>query len=108
MFPQNKDFKLFMIIAVTGCALFIGFFIYSSNANFTDNLSYGFKGVVENVSYDIKGIPVITVNKKRYCLSAGYNFRFQIEKGDELSKTKGSSIYILQKKKNGQVILFNN
>ena len=75
---------------------------------FKDNLSYKFKGIVDTVKYDVKGIPTITIDKKQYYLSAGYNFNFQIEKGDTLKKEKQSTVYTLIKQKTGKVILFNN
>ena len=71
-------------------------------------LSYKFSGRVDAVSYDIKGFPNVTVNNKRYCLSAGYNFNYKIELGDTLKKRRGSNIYTLIKHKNGEILIFDN
>ena len=73
----------------------------------TENLEIAMDGVVDNVIYDVKGVPSVTVNKKQYYLSAGYNFERSVAKGDFLQKRKGSNVYILTKK-DGQIMRFSN
>ncbi len=74
----------------------------------SNNLSYSFKNIVEDVSYDIKGTPKVLIEKRYYYLSDGYNFNHLIENGDSLIKEKGSTKYILVKRQTGKVIEFNN
>jgi len=105
---MNKDLKLFVAIFGSMCVLFVVFLIFSIYRGFSENLSYNFAGVVRSVTYDEKGTPIIRINSQEYVLNAGYNFDYQIEKGDSLKKTKGSSIYTLIKQKTGKVIVFKN
>jgi len=102
------ELKTFLIIFGILCVLFFGFLLFSAKRNFEKNIAYEFSGVVATVSYDVKGIPTVTIDKKKYYLSAGYNFNFYIEKGDVLKKKKGSTTYTLIKQKTGKIISFNN
>jgi len=81
--------------------------LFSAKNDFDKNLSYNFIGAVETVSYDVKGIPTVSINSNKYYLSGGYNFNFEIEKGDTLKKKQGSNIYTLVKQ-TGKVILLKN
>jgi hypothetical protein len=105
---MNKDLKTFLIIFGSLCMLFLGVLVFSIKNNLKNNLSYDFAGIVEAVVYNVKGTPTVTINKKKYCLSAGYNFDLQIEKGDTLKKRRMSTIYVLIKRKTHSVMTFNN
>ena len=96
-----------MILFGVLCALFLSFLLFSTKKSFDRNLSYDFTGVVDTVAYDVKGIPTVTILNNEYYLSAGYNFNYQIEKGDTLKKERGSNIYTLIKQ-TGKVTLFRN
>jgi hypothetical protein len=87
---MSRKLKMFLILLGTLCALVFGFLTKNS---FDENLSYDFKGVVDSVSYDVKGIPTVIIHKSEYYLSAGYNFDYQIEKGDTLKKEGGLNTY---------------
>ncbi len=102
-----KGLKMFMILFGVLCTLFLSFMLFSAKNSFYRNLSYNFTGVVDDVAYDIKGIPTVTIKNDEYYLSAGYNFNYQIEKGDILKKKRGSNVYTLIKR-TGQVTLFKN
>jgi hypothetical protein len=104
---MSKELKIFMILFGALCTLFLGFLLFSAKDNFDRNLSYNFTGVVDTVSYDTKGTPSVVLQGNKYYLSAGYNFNYQIKKGDILKKEGGSNVYTLTKR-TGQVILFKN
>ncbi|OCX51028.1 hypothetical protein BEL04_20135 [Mucilaginibacter sp. PPCGB 2223] len=72
------------------------------------SLNINFVGTVNNVSYDVKGIPNITIGDKEFYLGSGYHFDYQIQKGDSLIKKKGSNIYKLIKSKSGKTLEFSN
>jgi len=49
-----------------------------------------FNGIVQNVTYSIKGYPTVTINGTNYPLDyPNWGFRVPIEKGDKLIKKKG-------------------
>ena len=74
--------------------------------NNSQNLNYNFKGKVENICYDVKGFPFVTINQKRYYLSYNnWNFRHQIENGDSLEK-EASSFVLKLTKSTGEIIIF--
>ena len=79
---MDKRLRMFIILFGALCVLFLGFLFFSAKNTFKKNLSYNFNGVVEAVSYDVKGIPKVIISGEEYYLSAGYNFNYQIEKGD--------------------------
>lgn len=87
---------------------FVGvFFLYKTSR--TQNLSYEFKGEVQNIQYDIKGFAYLTINNKIYDLSyPGWVFDRQIQKGDTLEKRKNSFTIKLTKKISGEVIIFGH
>ncbi|SHG42548.1 hypothetical protein [Pedobacter caeni] len=93
---------------VTIAMLFFCYMIYSGRISERENISREFRGTVENVLYDIKGIPNVMVQGKEYYLNNFYNFDHKIERGDSLVKYKGSTIYKLVKKDSGTVIEFDN
>ncbi len=69
-------------------------------------MNFEFNGVVENVVYDIKGTPKITVNEKEYYLGVNINFKYLIQKGDKINKNKWEKAVKLVKQ-NLQVIIFD-
>jgi len=105
---MSKDLKLFIWIFGSVCFLFLGFLMFSINNGFKKNLSYNFFGVIDSARYDEKGTPIVFINQHEYTLSAGYNFDYQIQKGDTLKKKKGSTIYTLIKQKTGKIMVFKN
>jgi hypothetical protein len=107
-FYMKKDLKLFTAIFGAMCLLFLVFLMFSIHRGFSKNLSYSFKGVVDSIIYDEKGTPKIRINNQEYVLNAGYNFDYQIAKGDSLKKSKESSIYTLIKQKTGKIMVFKN
>jgi hypothetical protein len=70
------------------------------------NLSREFNGRVENVSYDEKGIPTVTIGGKNYYLNTDYNFKHEIDQGDSIVKYKDARLYRLIKKGSGKVLEF--
>ena len=63
------------------------------------NLNYDFNGIVQNVTYDIKRCPTVTINGTNYSLG-GRNWGFYkdtIETGDKMIKKKGSmDLYLIK------------
>jgi len=90
--------KAQIIILGIGFALFIGWNFFMLKKNNEENLSYKFKGIVENVNYDVKGIPYVLILGDEYYLNGGWNFEHLIEKGDSLQKKEGEMIVKLTKK----------
>jgi len=103
----NTQTKIGFVIFGTLCLAFFVIMLFAAKNNFKENKLYSFKGVVDSVSYDIKGIPTVIINKKTFYLSAGYNFDHQIKKEDSLVKQKGSTTYILIKPTK-EVLKFDN
>lgn len=110
---QNNKFKkqadraaLIIVIPIAVCfAVYL--FIQNQKDN-RANLLNDFKGVVQNVSYDEKGIPSVSIKGIKYYLDAGYNFEHAIEQGDSLIKTKGQTRYILVKHNAKATFTFDN
>ena len=67
-----------------------------------------FRGVVQNVQYDIQGNATIMINDSTYKpRSNRWAFRGQIQKGNSLIKFKGSMDIKLIKKKTRNEMIFN-
>lgn len=106
---KNYKWEIAVIVLFVSLAmLFFCYTIYSGRISERENISREFSGTVENVLYDVKGIPSVTVHGKEYYLNNFYNFDHQIERGDSLVKYKGATIYRLVKKDNGRVVEFDN
>jgi hypothetical protein len=80
-----KNIKYLIIIALIAIVTILYMVNYEIRKN------YCFEGVVENVYYNDKGTPTVTINKESFFL--GYNdWDFSIvrvEKGDIMIKKKG-------------------
>lgn len=105
---MKKNIKTGIVFFIVCLLTLLSYVYFSTNSNRQKNLSYHFDNIVQNVSYDVKGIPTITIEKQDYYLSDGYNFNYKIEKGDSLKKRKGSNIYILIKDHTGEKLHFTN
>lgn len=95
-------------------ALFIVVFVlfkyyawHSINIRNKKNFDYNFAGIVENVTYDEKLIPSVTVHNRTYYLDTGYNFGQEIGKGDSIIKKRSSPVYKLIKS-DGKILTFTN
>lgn len=89
------------------CVFFFGYLIYSTKKSDQKNLDYDFHGLVEDVRYDQKNLPYVTVGKREYYLDAGYNFQHKIAIGDSISKNRGTNVYTLTMP-SGETISFKN
>ena len=71
-----------------------------------EDLDYHFNGIVDSVSYDIKGFATIIVKGSHYYLGdTGWDFDHnRIQKGDSIIKERNSMIIKLIKP-NGQVVI---
>src|SRR5687767_12558833 len=70
--------------------------------------NFEFKGVVENVRYEKKGIPYVTVNSKTYYLSYNnWSLKRSIQKGDFIIKEKGALSITVIKKNSGEKLTFD-
>jgi hypothetical protein len=97
-----KEKLIILILAFISLSIWI---IYTNQKNHEENLNIEFNGVVDSVSYDIKGIPTLTINRVDYRLNVP-RFDFQIEKGDTFIKFKGNTHYKLIKRQTGKIIRF--
>jgi len=98
---RNGKFLLY------GVPIFLGAIMLFNIRGCTELKSYEFKGVVQNVEYDIQGSPDVFVNGRKYSLGYnGWNFGYNIQKGDSLIKDKGTMTVKLIKFKTCKVIIF--
>ncbi len=68
---------------------------------------WSFNGIVDDITYDDKGYPVIIVNSDDYDLGLSqYYFDHMIQKGDSIKKDSGQLTIKLIKKNNGKIIVF--
>ncbi len=94
--------SLFIVVAITGLVKAI----YYQRKGITEELDNHFEGVVDSVSYDIKGKASVIIKGTHFYLGDG-NWDFdhnRIEKGDSLIKKRNSMIIKL-KRPNGQVVI---
>jgi hypothetical protein len=69
--------------------------------------AYEFKGIIKEVTYDIKGTPDVKINGIKYTLSYNdWNFDHQIQKGDSLIKVRNIMVVKLVKQKTGEIVFF--
>lgn len=107
-FKHKKKENIIGIIFIALMLIFSGYIFLSTNLNRQKNLSYNFNGVIKKVTYDVKGIPTLTINRNTFYLSAGYDFDKKLEAGDSLKKSEGSNVYILIKNRTKEIIKFSN
>ena len=63
------------------------------------NRDYDFNGIVQNINYDIKKIPTVTINGSNYYLGGRYLafYKYTIQIGDKLMKKKGDdNVYLIK------------
>jgi hypothetical protein len=96
-------------IAVGACIFFIliGWYGYHQDMKVYNRIFRSeFAGTVENVVYDIKGFPIVTINGKDFYIGSRYRVDHQIQVGDSLIKKKGTTGYRLIKSGSGKVVEF--
>lgn len=93
--------------------IYIGFLVLCITVlaylNFTASKrlkGYEMKGVVDRITYDVKGLPYVDVNGTQYYLGGPWNFEHKIEEGDSIIKRKGDMSIKLIKKNTGEIIQF--
>jgi len=103
---QEKDKKgiLFFGIFITIGIITLIYWSISDREIDLKNRNLNFSGKVKKVEYDIKQLPIITVNDSTYCICNAYNTDHQIEIGDSIVKRKGSDFYILIKRNTHKII----
>nr|WP_068890054.1 hypothetical protein [Pedobacter panaciterrae] len=82
---KNKPFLILVAICFLSFIIVNIYFLVKGNKK---NLAYEFSGIVEEVNYDVKGTPYVTVDHIMYYLSEGWDFEHLIEKGDSIKKRK--------------------
>ena len=106
---KNKQQILFISIVLVLGFSFITILFYLDNMANKKDFAYKFYGVVEQVSYDIKGRPNVTIHDTEYCLcDNNWDFNHRIEKGDTIEKKANTLIVRLKKHNSGEVIFFGN
>jgi hypothetical protein len=98
---------MWKVVGIIVVILFAGGMFYLYKKDYKKNLGYHFNGEVQNVRYDSKGIPYVTIDNRTYYLS--YNnwaFNHEIEKGDKLQKERNTFTVKLTKYKSGDVLIF--
>lgn len=94
---KSKPFLIFVSICFLAFLLANFYFL---NRSSKVNLRHEFNGAVEDVRYDTKGTPYVTIGQTTYYLSASWDFKHLIEKGDTLQKRAGDLKVTLIKKNN--------
>jgi hypothetical protein len=107
MNEKKKANKLLIVISGVFVGIMIGSLSYLYQKDFKRNRSYAFYGEVEQVRYDTKGFPYVTVNKVTYYLSYNdWNFNHCIEQHDSIQKLENSTVIKIKKRKSGQILVF--
>jgi hypothetical protein len=70
----------------------------------TKRKNLDFRGIIQEITYDIKGTATITLNGNTYVLPMGRSFTDEMNVGDSIVKLKGSMSYKLIKRKTGEVV----
>jgi len=95
--------KLYIFI----CIFLFGIYLVLRHKREYDELvSYEFNGVVENVFYDEKGSPSVTINDTQFHLVGGWNFKHSIQIGDSIIKKKNELKIITIDPRTGEVEVF--
>lgn len=91
-----------------GILLFIALSIFFFIRGYLMVNGYEFNGIVQKVTYSVKGTPYVIVNGKEYVLDwNSWGFDNKIQQGDSLIKEKNTLFIKLVKQKTGEVIFFN-
>lgn len=89
--------RQYIILATIFIGSFFVYMIYISVKANDKYLDIEFNGKVQNVRYDVKGFPYVTIKDKEFYLGVNTNFEYLIEKGDSVTKRKANSEIILIK-----------
>lgn len=101
-FKERNKFLL------TGLAVCVITYIFFCFREFEQNKELEFRGIVQDVQYDIKGDVTVKINGHIYNpVSNNWSFGGQIQKGDSLIKYKNTMIIKLVKQKTGKEIVFD-
>lgn len=96
-----------LIVGIAIVVLFAGSMFYLYKKDYKKKLLYYFNGEVQNVRYDSKGFPYVTIDNRTYYLSYNnWDFNHEIEQGDTLQKEKNTFAVKLTKYKSGHVLIF--
>jgi hypothetical protein len=95
------------IISIVVVVLFAVSMFYTYKKDYKKNLQYNFNGEVQNIRYDSKGFPYVTIDNRTYYLSYNnWDFNHRIAKGDTLQKNKNTFTVKLIKYKSSDVLIF--
>jgi hypothetical protein len=100
---QEQTIKFLKI----GIPTFFGLCIFFGICDYIKQKNYEFNGVVQVVTYDIKGTPDVKINGSEYFLTYhkwGFNHKIQV--GDSLIKKRNKMVIRLVKQKTGEIIIF--
>jgi hypothetical protein len=90
-----------------GIPIFFGLCIFFGIHDYIKQKSYEFNGVVQVVTYDVKGAPDVKINGSEYFLTYHkWGFDHKIQVGDSLIKAKNTLVIKLVKQKNMKIIFF--
>lgn len=88
--------------------IFVAYVFISNNTYEKKVIKLAFDGIVENVSYDGKSIPSVTIKSVKYYLGSNYwNFERQIAVGDSMQKDSGRYLVKLIKQNSGKIMIFD-
>lgn len=86
-----KKYPILILVLIVICVQLSTFYTY-------EWMRYQqFDGTVEDVTYNIKKLPTVTINGKNYQIYYPYTFPVQIEKGDKMIKRRGNIRLLLIK-----------
>jgi hypothetical protein len=96
-----------IVVGIVAVILFAASMIFLYKKDYKKNSDYYFDGVVQNVRYDSKGFPYVTIHNRTFYLSYNnWDFNHEIQKGDTLKKEKNSFTVKITKYKSGEVLIF--
>jgi len=114
IFNFNDDFKqrvnkIVKYVFPIGLVILVVYFYLSSASYEKKAVKLKFSGTVEEVVYDGKSFPLVTIKGEKYYLGSHFwNFEHQITVGDYMEKDSGRYLVKLIKRNGGKVIIFDN
>ncbi len=99
--------RIILAIFITGVIYVTISAINSGKKNYHNNLEMDFNGKVEDIEYNKKGFPTVTIHDKSYYLGMPYSFKGKIAIGDSLIKLANNTYFKLIKRGSGEAIIFN-
>jgi hypothetical protein len=104
----NNGFQNSLYFRIIACILIISSIIYSKGLK-ENARNWNFKGPVQKIWYDVKGVPFVTVRGREYNLyNVFWHFNIKIHTGDTIIKNKGDRRIKMIFRNSKDTIYFND